>query len=412
MAISSEHTKLLRFSVVGSVDNGKSTLIGRLLFDSKMLKDDQLESIKEDNHYNLARVTDGLSREREEGITIDVAYRYFQTSKRRYIICDCPGHEEFTPNMCSGTSQVDAAIVIVDSTTQVTTQTKRHLLISALLGARSLIICVNKLDLANNPEQVFYEYSKKIKDYLSEIEVETHFLPISALKGHNIVSNQDMKWFDGPTLLELLETLPVRADHVKQLRMTARVLATDLSSKTTHVRIDSGVLRPGQKLYCYPNEEEVKVNEIYQYGDLRQSEFGPGSVVNLTLSSTFDQTLLLAENSDSVRVSEELSAMIIWFSERPLKISDEIILKGRYNEVLTYVESLQSQIDVETKTLLENPHSVESNQLARLTLRTHQNQSIYLIENEASELELNEMILICPKTHMTLGALIIRDFLS
>lgn len=416
MATSNTHTELLRFSVVGSVDNGKSTLIGRLLLDGKILKVDQLESIKERDHYNLARVTDGLAREREEGITIDVAYRYFQTPNRRYIICDCPGHEEFTPNMCSGTSQVDAAIVIVDATTEITKQTKRHLLISSLLGARSLIICINKLDIVSDPQRIFEKYSREVQDYLKDIKVETHYLPISALQGDNIISKGSFDWYKGSTLLEKLESLPIKTDHSKMLKTRARIIDYSPQDHIAHLTVDSGFLSREQELLAFPGAHKVKVNQIHHYSDHHPAKhsdsFVAGSSLNVSLNLPAKGISLLCEDDKEVRECQQLSAMIIWFDTSPLIQNRSLILKGRYNQLEVTASELEAHLDIETKSFLKGPHEIKANQLARVSLTHTSDQKILLIHDAKQKLELNEMILICPKTSRTLGALIVRDFLA
>lgn len=412
MATSKDKTQLLRFSVVGSVDNGKSTLIGRLLLDGKMLKDDQLGSIKEGDHYNLARITDGLARERTEGITIDVAYRFFQTHGRRYIICDCPGHEEFTANMCSGTSQVDAAVVLVDATTSVTTQTKRHLLISALLGARSLIICINKLDLKENPQKVFERYREEIKEYLCGIEVETYYLPISALQGMNIVAKNGLEWDRGPTLLEVLESLPTRVAHQNTELTSLRVLASSHESDVLRVKVESGVLSPQTPLYAYPGATPCHVKETFHLDAPSKDQFPVGSTISMTLDSEVSDPSFLCQSSAQVKILDELTAMVIWFGPNTLRSGDEVLLKGRFHQGMARVEKLLSLIDINARSLGDSPFEVTPNQLARVSFKDLSKHSIHLVEFDLNIREKNEMIIICPRTNLTVGALIVRDFLN
>jgi len=281
-------TELLRFTTAGSVDDGKSTLIGRLLHDSKAVYEDQLASVKKSRvnrstgPIDFSLLTDGLRAEREQGITIDVAYRYFATPRRKFIIADTPGHEQYTRNMATGASTADLAVILVDATKGILPQTRRHAFIASLLGIRNVLAAVNKMDLVDFSEDVFLQLQQDILQLTSQLGIaHTHCIPISALEGDNVVDpSSRTDWYQGPTLLEQLETVPVTTgDALESLRFPVQmVIRPDANFRGFAGRLASGVIRPGDGVVALPSGRKTRVRSIVSYdGDLPEA-FAPMSV--------------------------------------------------------------------------------------------------------------------------------------
>lgn len=407
-----ESIDLLRVSFIGSVDNGKSTLIGRLLLDSHMLKLDQLEQIREgEGKFNLARVTDGLRDERAQGITIDVAYRFFQTAKRRFIICDCPGHEQYTANMCSGTSQVDAALVLLDATTQITKQSKRHLIISSMMGPKTLILGINKLDLVSHSEELYYQIQAEVQQLLNNHPFErVIFVPISALKGYNVVSNNGLSWYNGPSLLEILESIP--HSHQEQRNLPLRASVQDIYTHEAEgkyeryyrLKIESGTLSLEQNVALYPSEVKTKIKSILtaHSSDLKMAQTGQCVDVNFTseLSTTRGEVLACRERALEVR--QEIQATIFWFNKTPAHAKLKLIVKTRNSECLAQITDVHSVLDLDDQLYKSTCSELGQNEIGRLSLQTA--TPIVVDSHDLGVRATSRFILICPQTHQTLGA--------
>ena len=352
--------ELLRFTTAGSVDDGKSTLIGRLLYDSKAIFDDQLDALhraslrRGEEQVNLALLTDGLRAEREQGITIDVAYRYFSTSTRKFIIADTPGHEQYTRNMATGASTCDLAIILIDARYGVQTQTKRHSFITSLLGIRHIIVAVNKMDLVGYSENVF----NKIKqDYLSFTRTldlhDIFFIPMSALDGDNVVNRSDnMPWFSGLPLMEALNTVKIANDHnFDDARFPVQyVNRPNLDFRGFCGTVAAGVFRKGDVVTALPSGKSSKIKAIVTYdGDLQEAF--PPMAVTFTLEDEIDVSrgdILIGKNKTAPVVSDKFRANIVWMAEKPLTPGRQYAIKLATRSVYGSISLIHHRIDVNT----------------------------------------------------------------
>ncbi|RRA49114.1 sulfate adenylyltransferase subunit CysN [Acidipila sp. EB88] len=358
---------LLRFSTAGSVDDGKSTLIGRLLYDTQSVYDDQVRSIEGKGTtapgvLDLALLTDGLRAEREQGITIDVAYRYFATPHRKFIIADTPGHEQYTRNMATGASTADVAIVLVDARKGVLRQSRRHAYITALLGVRNVIVAVNKMDLVDWSEEVFREICEQFRLFFTSLDIgeeltaRLHFIPVSALAGDNVVSeSQAMPWYDGPTLLALLESLPSssHSDADAPFRFAVqRITRPNLDFRGFAGQISAGTVRPGDKVRALPSGQSSRIARIVTYGGDLVEATAPLSVT-LTLEDEIDISRgdLLVAPEQAPHTTTHFEASLVWMDQAPLDVSRRYLLKQTSRTVQAYVRSLLRTVD------LENPDS-------------------------------------------------------
>jgi len=358
---------LLRFITCGSVDDGKSTLIGRMLHDTQQILEDQLAAVASDsrkwgttgNEVDLALLVDGLQAEREQGITIDVAYRYFDTDKRKYIIADCPGHEQYTRNMATGASTADLAIILIDASRGVQIQTRRHAYIVSLLGIRHIIVAVNKMDLVGYDEKVF----RRIHDECLEVTgirgAEARIVPVSALKGENVVTaGSSMPWYKGPTILEVLDTIDVSRDQeLQDLRMPVQyVNRPDHTFRGYAGTIAAGAVAVGDPIMAVPSRRMSKVREIIQF-DGSPGKAGAGMAVTLTLEDEIDISRgdLLVHPDRSPSVSRIFDAHLIWMNDSPLLPGRQYEFKLSHRYLRGTVESIQHRIDVND--LSEHPAS-------------------------------------------------------
>jgi sulfate adenylyltransferase large subunit len=354
---------LLRFSTAGSVDDGKSTLIGRLLYDTQSVYEDQVRSIEgkgttAPGQIDFALLTDGLRAEREQGITIDVAYRYFSTAKRKFIIADTPGHEQYTRNMATGASTADAAVVLIDASKGVLIQSRRHAYIASLLRVRHVIVAVNKMDLIGYDEAAFQTIEFDFRRLLDQIAADTgnpvdvSFVPVSALAGDNIVHrSQAMPWYKGPSLLELLESLPSSADtREAPFRFPVqRVLRPNHTFRGFAGQIGSGTVRPGDTIIVLPSGRTAKVQRIVTYdGDLAEA-YAPLSVT-LVLDREVDVSRgdLIVSAQTPARVARGVQASLVWMDQRPLLLSRRYLLKHTSQTVPVVVSALVHRTDIRT----------------------------------------------------------------
>ncbi len=368
---------LLRFSTAGSVDDGKSTLIGRLLYDTQSVYDDQIQSIEGKGTtapgvLDLALLTDGLRAEREQGITIDVAYRYFSTSRRKFIIADTPGHEQYTRNMATGASTADVAIVLVDARKGVLTQSRRHAYITALLGVRHVLVAINKMDLVDYSETIFTRIRQDFSSFFNTLDVdghqatELHFVPVSALAGDNVVHGSSaMPWYTGPSLLSLLESIPSSiANATAPFRLPVqRVIRPDLDFRGFAGQIASGSVRPGDRILVLPSRRSSRVERIVTFdGDLSHAT-APLSVT-LTLEDEIDISRgdLLAAPDDPATVTDQFTASLVWMNAKPLDLTQRYLLKHTSRTVQAHVRKLLHTVNL----AVLQPHATEADTAATL----------------------------------------------
>ncbi|AFL87665.1 sulfate adenylyltransferase subunit 1 [Terriglobus roseus DSM 18391] len=352
---------LLRFSTAGSVDDGKSTLIGRLLYDTQSVYDDQIQSIEGKGTtapgvLDLALLTDGLRAEREQGITIDVAYRYFSTARRKFIIADTPGHEQYTRNMATGASTADVAVVLVDARKGVLIQSRRHAYITALLGVRNVIVAVNKMDLVDYSEEVFEKIQQDFTTFFHDLDIDgndqttLHFVPVSALAGDNVVhSSMNTWWYEGPTLLGLLESIPSSQVNIDApFRMAVqRVIRPNLDFRGFAGQIAAGIVRVGDTITALPSGKHSKVQRIVTFdGDLPEA-FAPLSVT-LTLEDEIDISRgdLLVNAAEQPVIAKGFTASLVWMDETPLELGKRYLLKQGSRSVPAQVSTLVRTIDL------------------------------------------------------------------
>jgi sulfate adenylyltransferase subunit 1 len=419
MALYRENIDLLRFAVIGSVDDGKSTLIGRLLYDTKSIFEDQLSAIEEssrsrgEEYVNLALLTDGLKAEREQGITIDVAYRYFSTPKRKFIIADCPGHIQYTRNMVTGTSNASVGVILVDVRNGVIEQTKRHAFITSLMGVKHLVVCVNKMDMVDYQEEAYQEIVADMKAFTSKLKIpEIHFIPISALKGDNIVDQtQKMPWYRGSSLLYLLETIHLASDdnHV-DCRFPIQRVIRPMSEKFHDFRgyagqISSGVFKPGDEVALLPSGFETRIKEIYSGEKKVDEAFYPMSVV-MTLEENFDLSRgdMLVRSNNRPTVTQDLDVLICWLNERPLNPSAKYVVQQTTNSVRAKIKEVLYRIDIHTLHKDQETKDIKMNDIARIRLRV--NRPLFTDSYQVNR-KTGSLIIVDEQTHDTVGAAMI-----
>ena len=372
-----ENKELLRFLTCGSVDDGKSTLIGRLLHDSKMIYEDQLAALHADNakmgnageELDLALLVDGLQAEREQGITIDVAYRYFSTDKRKFIIADTPGHEQYTRNMATGASTCDLAIILIDARHGVQVQTKRHSFIVSLLGIKHTIVAVNKMDLVDYSEERYEQIKQDYLEFSADLDLnDIQFVPMSALNGDNVVNLSDkMSWYKEAPLMEYLETIEIANDqNFEQLRFPVQyVNRPNLDFRGYCGTIGSGIVRPGDEVTVLPSGKSSRVKSIVTFDGELQEAFPPMSVT-LTLEDEIDISRgdMLVHSSDDVQVSNRFDAMVVWMAEQELLPGRQYDVKLATQTIAGGISSIRHCVDVNT----QEPHpaaTLKLNEIAR-----------------------------------------------
>jgi bifunctional enzyme CysN/CysC len=353
----SEERDLLRFLTAGSVDDGKSTLIGRLLYESNGIYEDQLSSVRKASsaknvELDLSLLTDGLRAEREQGITIDVAYRYFSTPRRKFIIADAPGHEQYTRNMATGSSTAELALILVDARRGILRQTRRHTLISWLMGIRRMIVVVNKMDLVDFDRQTFHSIQEEFGKFSGSLHnTEFHFVPLSALTGENVIrSNGRMPWYDGPSLLGLLETLPAKPEAQRQFRFPVQmVLRPNQDFRGYAGQVGSGTVRPGQEVLALPSKQRTTIKEVLLYNQPLEEASPPQSVV-LTTTDHIDlgRGDMLVSADGLPAVSSKITSYLIWMSHTPLRNDTRYLIKHTTRVLCGRISRLNHKIDVNT----------------------------------------------------------------
>ncbi len=390
---------LLRFTTAGSVDDGKSTLIGRLLYDTKQVFEDQLDHVAQASErrggegvLDLALLTDGLRAEREQGITIDVAYRYFATPKRRFIIADCPGHQQYTRNMVTGASTADLSVILLDARKGVLEQSKRHAFISALLGIPHLVVAVNKMDLVDHSQERFQELVAEFGGFAQKLNGigtgtgmgrDITYIPISALNGDNVVDRSEhMDWYEGPTLLELLEDVEVAYDHPydRPARFPVQWVIRPSGNRSPPARdyrgyagqMASGALRAGEEVVVLPAGQRTTIAAIDTYDGELTEALAPMSVT-LRLSDEIDisrgETITRPEQPPTV--ARELEADVCWMTDQPLRPGGRYIVKHTTREVTAIVDELCDHVDVHTLERAGAPQELALNDIGRVRLRTN-----------------------------------------
>jgi len=407
---------LLRFTTAGSVDDGKSTLIGRLLYDSKAIFDDQLEAIERateqrgEEHLNLSLLTDGLRAEREQGITIDVAYRYFATPRRKFIIADTPGHIQYTRNMVTGASTANLAIVLVDARKGIVEQTCRHSFIAALLRIQHLIVAVNKMDLVDWSEDRFNEVVRHYKDFASRLEIpDIRFIPLSALHGDNVVDpSARMPWYRGGSLLYTLETVYIGSDvnHVDARFPVQTVIRPNNDEHHDYRgfagRIAGGVFKPGDEVTALPSGQTSRIKSITGPSGEVAEAFAPMSVA-MTLEDEIDVSRgdMLVKANNAPHGSQDIEAMVCWFSEKRLQPGGKYLIRHTTREAKCVIKTVRYKVDINTLHRVPGEAEIGMNDIGRIHLRAAQT---LLCDSYQRNRATGSFILVDEFSNATLGA--------
>jgi bifunctional enzyme CysN/CysC len=379
--------ELLRFATAGSVDDGKSTLIGRLLLDSKQILEDQLEAVERSSrdrgfdYTNLALLTDGLRAEREQGITIDVAYRYFATPRRKFIIADTPGHVHYTRNMVTGASTADLALILIDARNGLREQSRRHAVIASLLRVKHLVVCVNKMDLVDYHESVFHDVRENFSQFAERLEFsDLTFIPISALDGDNVVSHsQNMPWYGGATLLWHLENAYVASDrNLIDSRFPVQYVIRPMSRSHPDYRgyagrVAAGVFRRGDEVLCLPSGFTTTIESVEVLGETVEAG-EPNLSLTLTLRDPLDISRgdMICRPGNRPHSGQDIDAMVCWFNERALSMSTTYAIKHTTRAVRGRFQRLRYRLDTESLRRDETAEELVMNEIGRVTLRTTQ----------------------------------------
>lgn len=377
--------QLLRFTTAGSVDDGKSTLIGRLLYDSKSIFEDQLEAVEEasrsrgNEEVNLALLTDGLRAEREQGITIDVAYRYFATPKRKFIIADTPGHIQYTRNMVTGASTADLAVILVDARHGIMEQTVRHTYIASLLAIKQVVVCVNKMDLVDFSQEVFDKIVADYKSMSASIELDNvTFIPISAKLGDNVVNkSENMPWYTGKALLDFLETVQLPTEAEDRLRLPVQYVIRPISSKFPDFRgyagrLAEGSLKVGDKVKVYPSEMTSTVTGIYLGEKKLETAVTPESV-DVTLADDIDISrgdVIVSVSGVQPMMEQDILLNVCWFRNSALQQGKKYIIRHATGKTLGIVKEIEYKIDINTREKIFDVDKLVMNDIARVRIRT------------------------------------------
>jgi sulfate adenylyltransferase large subunit len=414
-AIRRRHSELLRIATAGSVDDGKSTLIGRLLHDSKSIFEDQMDHVVQtserrgDGYVNLALLTDGLRAEREQGITIDVAYRYFATPRRKFIIADTPGHEQYTRNMVTGASTADVSIVLVDARKGVSEQTRRHMFIASLLRIPHLVVAVNKMDLVNYDEDVFYNILEEVTDWSSRLQIpDITFVPISALHGDNVVDRSHaMQWYGAAPLLYHLEHVVIAQDrNLNDVRFPVQWVIRPMSDSHHDYRgyagqVAGGVICPGTEIVALPSGQRTTISAIDTFNGEVEAAF-PTMSVALRFASEIDVSRgdMLVEADDQPTAARELEAHICWMSDRPMTPRGKYAIKHTTRSARAIIEDIEHRVDINT---LEHVQADQLglNEIGRVRLRC---SAPLVVDPYSRNRTTGSFILIDESTNDTVGA--------
>jgi sulfate adenylyltransferase subunit 1 len=379
--------QLLRFTTAGSVDDGKSTLIGRLLFDSKSIFEDQLEAVQASStkkgfdYVDLSLLTDGLRSEREQGITIDVAYRYFATLKRKFIIADTPGHIQYTRNMVTGASTANLALILIDARKGLIEQTFRHSFLASLLKIPHIIVCVNKMDLVEYKEEVYLKIVDDYKAFSSKLEVhDIQFVPISALLGDNVVNRSEkMDWYQGATLIHMLETVHIESDynHIDSrfpVQYVVRPQTREHQDFRGYAgRIAGGIFRPGEEILVLPSGFTSRIKSIELGEEKVMEAFAPMSVT-ITLEDEIDISRgdIIAKPTNYPQTDQNIELMLCWMNQRPMTLNSKFFLRHTTRETKAIIKEITYKLDISSATKVEGVEQLMMNDIARVKLRTAQ----------------------------------------
>lgn len=415
--------ELLRFTTAGSVDDGKSTLIGRLLYDSKSIFEDQIEAVEQASRragsveVNLALLTDGLRAEREQGITIDVAYRYFATPARKFIIADTPGHIQYTRNMATGASTADLAIILIDARNGIVEQTIRHSYIASLLRIPHIAVCVNKMDLVDFSQATFDSIVEGYKKISAKVGLDSFcdikFVPISAKFGHNVVDRSEvMTWYSGPTLLEVLETTPISHKiGSAAVRLPVQWVVRPIDDKFHDFRgyagrMAGGILKKGDKVRVLPSGSESEVKDILEAEKSIDAAITPLSVT-VTLADDIDVSrgdMIVAQSDVQPTVSQDVTAMICWMNERPLNVGASYIIRHATAESKAIIKSIDYKVNINTLEHIKGDNSLNMNDIAQITIRTAR---ALVYDSYSNNRTTGSLVFIDNATNETVGAAMI-----
>ena len=411
-----EEMDLLRFTTAGSVDDGKSTLIGRLMYDTKTIFEDQLEAIETtsrqrgDENVNLALLTDGLKAEREQGITIDVAYRYFATPKRKFIIADTPGHIQYTRNMVTGASTANLAVILIDARKGVVEQTCRHAFIASLLNIQHVALCVNKMDLVDYDEQVYDKIVKRFREFASRLNInDITFFPISALKGDNVVDkSENMPWYRGASLLYHLETVYVGNDHNHvDARFPVQWVVRPQSDKHHDFRgfagkVAGGVFKPGDEVTVLPSGFSTRIKNVHTFDGEIDEAFAPMSVT-MTMEDEIDVSRgdMIAKPNNQPEAEQDHEMMLCWFNEKKLKAGGKYEIRHTTQDAKCVVKEVRYKVNINTLHKIEDDLEVGLNDIARVSVRS---SKPLLTDSYRKNRLTGSVILIDPFTHETVAA--------
>ncbi len=407
---------LLRFTTAGSVDDGKSTLIGRLLYDSKSIFEDQMEAIekaseqKGEETVNLALLTDGLRAEREQGITIDVAYRYFATPKRKFIIADTPGHIQYTRNMVTGASTANLAIILVDARNGIAEQTRRHSFIASLLGIPHIIYCINKMDLVEYSKDAYNKVKEELKVFSSKLKTkDVRFIPISALKGDNVVNrSSNMDWFEGSTLLHTLENIHIASDrnHIDcrfPVQYVIRPQKDEYHDYRGYAgRINGGVFKKGDEVIVLPSGFSSTIKSIDTFSGPISEAFAPQSVT-ITLEDDIDISRgdMIVRKNNSPEPKQDIDLMICWLSDTPIQLRGKYAIKHTSKDARCMIKNIHYKVDINTLHRNTEDKNIVSNDIARISIRT---TSPLFIDSYETNRNTGSVIVIDEATNNTVGA--------
>ncbi len=409
-------SELLRFTTAGSVDDGKSTLIGRLLYDSKSIFEDQYEAVKTaterrgEEGINLALLTDGLKAEREQGITIDVAYRYFSTPRRKFIIADTPGHIQYTRNMITGASTANVALVLVDARLGVIEQTRRHAIIASLLQIPHLVLCINKMDLVGYDQKVYRKIHNEFEKFASKLDIrDLTFIPISALNGDNVVErSKQMDWYEGPTLLYYLENVHIGSDHNFidtrfPVQLVIRPNTDEFHDYRGYAgRVAGGVIKKGDQVMLLPSGFTTSIVKI-DSPDGEIEEAYPPMSVTILLKDDLDLSRgdMIVRENNSPAVTQDLDLMICWFNERPLQLRGKYTLLHTTQSARCLVQEVQYKMDINTLHRNVDDKAIGMNDIARIKVRS--TKALFVDPYRKNRIT-GSVILVDEGTHETVAA--------
>ncbi|MBK9477982.1 MAG: 50S ribosome-binding GTPase [Bacteroidetes bacterium] len=407
---------LLRFATAGSVDDGKSTLIGRLLFDTQSILDDQLKAIENTSkqrgnaYLDLSLLTDGLRAEREQGITIDVAYRYFSTPKRKFIIADCPGHVQYTRNMITGASTANLVLILIDAQKGVTEQTRRHAFLASLLQIKHAVVCINKMDTVAYSEDIFTQIRREFLVFASKLSIpDIQFIPISALTGDNVVTaSTQLLWYKGPSLLYTLEHVNIVSDYNRidcrfPIQLVIRPQNPQFAEYRGYAgRIEGGIFKPGDEVVALPSGFTTKIKAIFSGTKEISEAFAPMSV-ELLLEDQLDISRgdMLVKPNNRANQSQDIEVMICWMHQKPLQLNGKYLLRHTSNAARCIVKDIRYKVNINTLHRDQESTLIQLNDIGRILIRTTQP---LLYDSFAKNKSTGSLLLIDEYTNETLAA--------